>query len=449
MNTKMGTTAEQVLTLLSLDRGAEALTRAREAIDLDTVNAENHRVYGDALRALGFHADAVASYDRAIELKPDHAAAYLNRGLALAALDRIQEAASSYDRSIEIQPNNPEAHKYGGDLCSKLRRFEQAEIFYNNAILLKPDYADAYAMRADALRQLGRKEEACASFGKIIDLDPEMALSFGRLNALRSSGHLIELEYPVAPAVRWSDKAPHPQLVKIIGSGDARYAKTIDAFMRLSQPLLQIERDPSKPLAPFWDNGWLSPIDAASVYGFLASRNPRRYVEIGSGNSTMFARRAIADHQLQTQIISIDPSPRVGIDTICDRVVRSRLEHVDLSIFADLGRDDMIFCDNSHYSFQNSDVTVFFLEVLPRLKHGPLIGVHDIFLPYDYPPNWLARFYNEQYLLGCWVLANERLQIELPAHYVASTPALKQRFSPIVPASKYPGLESGFWFTLP
>ena len=448
MNTKMETAAEHVLALLALDRRAEALTKAGEAIDLEPDNAENHRVHGDALRALGLHADAVASYDRSIELKPDYASAYLNRGLALAALDRHQDAAASYDRSIELQPNNPEAYKLGGDLCSKLHRFEQAEIFYNNAILLKPDYADAHAMRANALRQLGRKDDARTSFSKIMDFDSEMALSLVALNASRSSGHLIQLQFPVAPAVRWNEKAPHPQLMNIIGAGDARYSETIDALTRLSQPLVEIERDPSKPMVPFWDNGWLSPMDAASLYGFLAARNPRRYVEIGSGNSTMFARRAIADHRLRTQIVSIDPSPRVGIDAICDRVVRTGLERADLGIFDDLGRDDMIFCDNSHYSFQNSDVTVFFLEVLPRLKNGPLIGVHDIFLPYDYPPTWLPRFYNEQYLLACWLLANERLQIELPVCYVASKPALKQRFSPVLPAPKYPGLESAFWFTL-
>jgi len=284
-----------------------------------------------------------------------------------------------------------------------------------------------------------------------MDLDPKLALSLVRLNASRSSDRLIELDYTAAPAVRWTEKAPHPQLLNIIAAGNARYAETIDAFMRHARLLREIGRefDPSTPTVPYWDNGWLPPMDAASLYGFLAARNPRRYVEIGSGNSTMFARRAIADHQLRTQVISIDPSPRVGIDSLCDRVVRSRLEYADLGIFDDLGREDMIFCDNSHRSFQNSDVTVFFLEVLPRLKRGPLIGVHDIFLPYDYPSDWRWRFYNEQYLLACWLLANERLHIELPVCYVASTPALKQRFSSVLPASTYPGLESGFWFTLP
>jgi hypothetical protein len=44
---------------------------------------------------------------------------------------------------------------------------------------------------------------------------------------------------------------------------------------------------------------------------------------------------------------------------------------------------------------------------LPRLKPGVLIHIHDIFLPYDYPPEWSDRFYNEQYLLACVLLTRE------------------------------------------
>jgi hypothetical protein len=371
----------------------------------------------------------------------------LGRGLALAALNRVHEAAQSYDRSIALQPN-AEAYKYGGDLCCRLNRFEQAAIFYDNAIRLKPDYAMAHCMRANALQVLGRSDDARASFDKAIELDPGLRHSLGRLLYLQSLDCLVELDFPVAPAARWNENAPHPQLAKIVGAGDARYASTVDSFMRYARQLLAIQHTPSNPTAPHWGNPWLPPMDAASLYSFLASRNPRRYVEIGSGNSTKFARQAIADHQLRTQIISIDPVPRSEIDSICDRILRSRLEYIDLSVFDDLTGDDVIFCDNSHRSLQNSDVTVFFVEVLPRLKGGPLVGVHDIFLPYDYPSTWFARFYNEQYLLACWLLANDRVQIELPACHVASTPALKERFAPVLSESMFTGLESSFWFTL-
>src|ERR1019366_3993414 len=106
-------------------------------------------------------------------------------------------------------------------------------------------------------------------------------------------------------------------------------------------------------------------------------------VEIGSGNSTKFVARAIADHGLETKIISIDPQPRAEIDSLCNEVMRKPLEKCNLDIFGTLGESDIVFADNSHQSFMNSDVTVFFCEVLPMLARGVTVGIHDIFLPQD------------------------------------------------------------------
>src|SRR5260370_713340 len=80
-------------------------------------------------------------------------------------------------------------------------------------------------------------------------------------------------------------------------------------------------------------NIYFSALDAIALYGLLGLRKPSRYLEVGSGNSTMFARRAIRDLGLGTQITSIDPQPRAEIDALCDRVVRTRLEEFDLALF--------------------------------------------------------------------------------------------------------------------
>ena len=142
------------------------------------------------------------------------------------------------------------------------------------------------------------------------------------------------------------------------------------------------------------------------------------YVEIGSGNSTKFVARAIADHRLDAEIISIDPEPRAEIDALCDQVLRSPLEHCDLGVFDTLGAGDIVFADNSHQSFMNSDVTVFFCEILPRLARGVIVGIHDIFLPDDYPADWAGRYYSEQYLLACYLLAEtRRFDVVLPVHF--------------------------------
>jgi hypothetical protein len=69
----------------------------------------------------------------------------------------------------------------------------------------------------------------------------------------------------------------------------------------------------------------------------------------------------------------------------------------------------------------NSDVTVFMLDVLPRIPAGVLVGIHDIFLPYDYFDTWADRGYNEQYLLACYLLANPHyFELELANYWISS-----------------------------
>lgn len=195
-------------------------------------------------------------------------------------------------------------------------------------------------------------------------------------------------------------------------------------LLRAIAPAASLELEPTEPC---WNNGWLPGLDGVTLYGLLAERNPRWYVEVGSGNSTCFARRAIRDHDLRTRIISIDPEPRASIDSICDTVVRQRLEDVDPQRFGELTSEDLLFVDCSHRSFQGSDVTVFFTEMLPVLPDGLFYGVHDIFLPLDYPGPWRDRFYNEQYLLAAYLFGGaDGDRIVLPNVFLTCfTPALR------------------------
>ena len=59
---------------------------------------------------------------------------------------------------------------------------------------------------------------------------------------------------------------------------------------------------------------------------------PRRIVEIGSGNSTKFMRRAARDRGLTTRIVCIDPEPREDISLVADEIVQSHM------LFSRLGR---------------------------------------------------------------------------------------------------------------
>jgi len=89
-------------------------------------------------------------------------------------------------------------------------------------------------------------------------------------------------------------------------------------------------------------------------------------------------------------------------------------------VFDELAAGDILFLDSSHRVFMNSDVTVFFLEILPRLKPGILVHVHDIFLPADYPPDWNQSLFAEQYLLAAMLLCGSPpFRVVFPSHFVA------------------------------
>lgn len=193
---------------------------------------------------------------------------------------------------------------------------------------------------------------------------------------------------------------------------------------------------------PRWTNGSFPGLDAVSLYGLLARHDPSVYVEIGSGNSTKFARRAIEDHGLRTRIVSVDPHPRRDVDAICDEVVRRPCEEVEMTFFADLPGDAILFVDNSHRSFQNSDVTVFFMEILPVLAPGIIWGLHDIFFPYDYPDAWRGRFFNEQYLLMSYLMGGGGTdEILLPNSLIFGSPAFRPSVTAIFEGRHFEGVE--------
>jgi Methyltransferase domain len=269
----------------------------------------------------------------------------------------------------------------------------------------------------------------------------------------------IFLDYPIEAIPRYGyGKPAHPELTKIFAANDAQYASLLSAFLDLSDCLLRIPlRQPKQSLEPSWVHDWLDGLDTFALYGFTATRKAALYLEVGSGYSTKVVRRAIKDHGLHTRIVSIDPNPRAEVDSLCDEVVRQPLEKADLKIFDRLVAGDILFMDGSHRSFMNSDVTVFFLEILPRLKSGVLVHLHDIFLPLDYPPYWEYEFYphrywSEQYLLAASMLAGHcSYDVVLPNHYVSITPRLAGLLDRFWHDARVPGVPRGgssFWIQI-
>ena len=138
--------------------------------------------------------------------------------------------------------------------------------------------------------------------------------------------------------------------------------------------------EPHSETEPYWNNGFFTAVAARVAYALAAARRPRRIVEIGSGNSTKFFRKAIAEHGLDCRLTAIDPSPRAAIGDVADEVIAESVLDVDLGRFADLEASDILFVDGSHLALNGTDTTRIFLEVLPLIRTGVLVHVHDICL---------------------------------------------------------------------
>jgi hypothetical protein len=262
---------------------------------------------------------------------------------------------------------------------------------------------------------------------------------------------LVPLDHPVHPRPRWGYGRPaHPELEALVVAAEDDVRATLTQLATYADELREIPLDPVDPdgPGPYWTNGWCQGLDAVSLYGTIAAHRPATYLEVGSGHSTRFARRAVDRHALRTRIVCIDPAPRASLAGLADEHVPRPLEDVDLAVFEQLAPGDVLAVDGSHRAFQNSDVTVLFCEVLPRLPAGVRLYVDDVFLPWDYPEQLAGSWWSEQYLLAAWLLAGDRLRVVLPNFWISTRPDLHRILDPVWTHLTWAGVPvngTGFW----
>lgn len=407
-----------------------------ELIGVENVEREHARDRGVRCFEHGKFEEASKWFGIAIQRGED-SALWLDWATARLACNRVAEAESGFRRALELDASNRLARLKLGVLLSNLKRYKDAVPFLEASLARSSE-----PERSSLLQMLA------AARSKAAARDYEMASRFAH------PAKTIGLDYDFFPEPRYGHgKALHPELYAIINRRREQFTSFLADLGRFSECFseIRLERDASDHAAPFWNNPYFSWLDAMCLYGMLALRAPRRYVEIGSGNSTRFARRAIRDQELETRIISFDPTPRAEIGEVSDRWIRSGLESVDIATFGELEAGDILFVDNSHRAFTNSDVTVFFLELLPRLKPGVIVHLHDIMLPADYPPEWSGRYYSEQYLLACYLLSEwPRLKILMANYFVSLDPELSEIATKLYRSAGFEVAHAGgsFWMEM-
>ncbi|VAX10882.1 conserved hypothetical protein [hydrothermal vent metagenome] len=159
--------------------------------------------------------------------------------------------------------------------------------------------------------------------------------------------------------------------------------------------------------------------DAEYWYQIIRLVKPKRIFEIGSGNSTLMAIKAIHKNidenpSYKCKHVCIEPYAAPWLEKIGITVVRNKVEDIELSFFSELEEDDILFIDSSHIIRPEGDVVFECLQLLPSLNKGVVVHIHDIFSPSNYPDQWLKndiKFWNEQYLLEAFLSHNDSWKV--------------------------------------
>jgi hypothetical protein len=176
------------------------------------------------------------------------------------------------------------------------------------------------------------------------------------------------------------------------------------------------------------NNKYFGPVDAEAAHSMVRYFLPKKIIEVGSGYSTyLLARTCLLNKEvsgLETELFVVDPYP---VDTIAkgfpglSNLRQEKAENIEMDFFLQLYAGDILFIDSTHVVRTGGDVNYLYLEVLPRLKCGVIVHIHDIFLPREYPKEWvfqLRRSWSEQYLLQAFLTYNSTYEVLWCASYM-------------------------------
>ena len=192
------------------------------------------------------------------------------------------------------------------------------------------------------------------------------------------------------------------------------------------------------PPIPRWDQSWFPRLDGAATWAIVREINPSRIIEVGSGHSTRMLVHALGN---ASRVTCIDPDPRADIRQLGVQHFPRVLSAADDLLFESLDPGDIAFFDSSHILWPGSDVDIILNRILPVLKPGVLIHIHDILLPDPYPNEWEWRGYTEQNAVAPLLLG--ATEIVFSSHYALTRMGAEQVVSGLpIPDG---ALETSLW----
>lgn len=225
---------------------------------------------------------------------------------------------------------------------------------------------------------------------------------------------------------------------------------TLDLF-NFNEEIKEISERGDSSLTYSFKRGSFLSGDSEILFNFIRSKKPARIIEIGCGNSTLIAQHAIEYNKkenpaYQCQYTCIEPYENNWLEKLNVEMVRKRVEEIELSLFKELGENDILFIDSSHMLRPGGDVEYEYLQILPSLKSGVIVHIHDIFSPRPYLDSWYRdgiNFWNEQYVLEAFLSCNADFEIICALNYLKHEHFSKlKKCCPMLTPDREPG---SFW----
>lgn len=234
--------------------------------------------------------------------------------------------------------------------------------------------------------------------------------------------------------------------INLLSQFSSTFKKEYESFPRDKAPV---------PYQYHVNNGSFESVDGEILYCMVRHFKPEKIFEIGSGNSTYLSAQGILgnkeeDDRYECKLIAIEPYPnevlKAGFRGL-SKLIIEEIQDIPLSEFKELKENSILFIDSSHVLKIGSDVQYEYLEILPRLNKGVIVHIHDVFLPAEYPKEWVSReyrFWTEQYLLQAFLAFNDSFEVLWAGSYMhlKHPDKLESAFSSYKRDERWPG---SFW----
>jgi hypothetical protein len=217
-----------------------------------------------------------------------------------------------------------------------------------------------------------------------------------------------------------------PRALPGVSIDEPRVLALVEELAVFKAELDQFPRNPNGSVT--WSETYPT-FDTIALYSMLRRIKPKRYVEVGCGWSSRASIAALKRNQdegasCESLFIEPYPAPYFLELQLPGEFLRQKIQDVPLDRFKKLESGDVLFIDTSHVLKVQNDVEYELTRVLPSLKRGVWVHVHDIFTPYDYPAEWLVGngpnrgANNEQYALEILISGGQDWEVTLPLYWL-------------------------------